>query len=257
MPIDPAGLPLWLAPIFFVIALVYSSAGFAGGSSYAAMLLFIGVAHNSIPPVSLACNLMVSAVAFRHFYKGGHFDLKKILPFVVSSVPLSYLGARMTVGKHLFSWLLGISLLAAGTRLWLAVKNSEKGPNLKQVSARERWAVGLPLGAGMGFLSGVVGIGGGIFLSPILLLMKWADAKQAASAASFFILINSLSGLIGQTHKGVLPPAGGIGWLLCAVAAGGWIGSHAGSFRLPRPAVQRVTAALMLYVSFHLIGRTF
>ena len=249
--VDPM---LWLPIAFFFVALVYSMVGFAGGSSYLALLILAGLPYREVPPIALFCNLIVSASAFWHFRQAGHFSFKKILPFIVCSIPMAFLGGRTVISKKLFCLLLGISLLAAGLRLLLPDKRFEE---TCVVSDRKMWLAGAPLGGILGFLSGLVGIGGGIFLSPLLLLMRWANSKQAAASASFFILVNSLSGLFGQSQKGAVVAHESLLFLGAAVLIGGQLGSRLGSYRLPRLGLQRITALLIVYVSMNLLLKVF
>ena len=250
----PAETMFWLPVSFFFVALVYSMVGFAGGSSYLALLILAGLPYHEVPPIALFCNLIVSASAFWHFKRAGYFDFKKILPFIVLSIPMAFLGGRTAIGKELFCSLLGISLLIAGLRLLMPDKRYEE---THTVSDRSMWLIGAPIGAALGFLSGLVGIGGGIFLSPLLLLMRWANSKQAAASASFFILVNSLSGLLGQAQKGAIVTHESFLFLGAAVLIGGQLGSRLGSYRLPRLGLQRITALLILYVSINLISKAF
>lgn len=219
-----------------------------------AVLILAGLPYRQVPPIALLCNLVVSSSAFWHFFKGGHFDFRKVLPFIIFSIPMAFLGGTIPLSKELFYLLLGFSLLIAGARMLMPDKIFEQP---RVVSFKKIWSVGLPVGAGLGFLSGIVGIGGGIFLSPLLLLMRWVNAKEAAAAASFFILVNSFSGFLGQTQKigAIVPPS--FIFLGLAVLCGGQIGSSFGSYRLPRLGLQRVTALLILYVSFNLIRKVF
>lgn len=247
-------LPLWLPVLFFLAALVYSMVGFAGGSSYLAILILAGLPYGQVPPIALVCNLIVSISAFWHFLKGGYFEWKHALPFVVFSIPMAFLGGRTPIAKELFYFFLGFSLFAAGIRMCMPDKNFKEA---RPVSSRERWFLGMPLGAGLGFVSGLVGIGGGIFLSPLLFFMRWADAKEAAAAASFFILVNSFAGLLGQLQKGMPVPGDWLLWLGLTVFFGGQLGARAGACRLPRLEIQRITAALILYVSFSLLSKAF
>ena len=247
-------LPFWLPFAFFFVALIYSMVGFAGGSSYLALLILAGLSYQQVPPIALVCNLIVSASAFWHFYKGGYFDFKKVLPFIVFSIPMAFLGGKMAIGKELFYLLLGLSLFVAGFRMLIPEKNFA---GARTVSLMKMWLVGMPIGAALGFLSGLVGIGGGIFLSPLLLLMRWLDAKQTAAAASFFILVNSLSGLLGQVQKGAMVPGEPLLFLGLAVLLGGQFGARIGATRLPRLGIQRITALLILYISINLLGKVF
>ncbi|MBI3315427.1 MAG: sulfite exporter TauE/SafE family protein [Candidatus Omnitrophica bacterium] len=250
----PFEWPIWLSLLFFLVALVYSMVGFAGGSSYLAILILAGFPYEQVPPIALVCNLIVSISAFWHFLKGGYFEWKRVLPFVIFSMPMAFLGGRTPVAKELFYFLLGFSLFAAGIRMFMPDKNFE---GTRPVSPQETWFLGMPLGAVLGFLSGLVGIGGGIFLSPLLFFMRWASAKEAAAAASFFILVNSFAGLLGQLQKGMPAPGEWLLWLGLAVFFGGQLGARVGATRLPRLEIQRITAVLILYVSFSLLGKAF
>lgn len=242
-------IPYWLPVLFFLIALFYAMVGYGGGSSYLALLALSGLSYQTIPPLALACNLIVTIGGSWHFFRAGHFKLKNVLPFIVSSVPMAYLGGRIFVEKHLFFLLLGISLFAVSVRMFLPdhVFKSEK-----DISWSKAWKVGVPVGGILGFLAGLVGIGGGIFLSPILLLVRWANVKEAAASASFFIMMNSCSGLLGQLHKGAVD----MGFLIplgLAVFVGGQIGSRLGAYHVPKVRLQQILATLILYVSIKLM----
>jgi len=244
-------LPFLLPLLFFAVALVYSMVGFAGGSSYLALLILAGLPYKQVPPIALFCNVIVSVSAFWHFYRAGHFSFQKILPFIVFSIPMAFLGGRIALSKELFCLLLGFSLFVAGLRLLLP---DHRFKETKIVSAQTLWLLGAPIGACLGFLSGLVGIGGGIFLSPILILMRWMNPKEAAASASFFILVNSVSGLIGQAQKAAIIPQQTLIFFGLAVLIGGQLGARLGSYRLPRIGLQRITAILILYVSVNLIA---
>lgn len=242
---------IYLIPLFFVTALVYSMAGLGGGSTYLALLAIFSFPYESMPKVALLCNIVVVSGGCYFFVKAGHFSPKKVLPFVVTSIPAAYLCGRIPIDKTIFFWLLAISLGVAGFRILLSDKAFAVR---RQVSWRQSWFIGLPLGAALGALSGLVGIGGGIFLSPVLYLLGWAHAKEAAAAASFFILANSAAGFLGQLAKGdftvemnfLLP-------LACAVLLGGQIGSRLGSGKVSKLVLQRTTALLILFVSGRLL----
>src|SRR3990167_9415536 len=157
-------MEFWLSFIFFMAALFYSMVGFGGGSSYLAILVLAGLPYQQIPPLALICNLIVTTGGFWNFYRAGHFRLGKVLPFVVLSIPMAYWGGTFLIGKRFFSLLLGISLMAVAARMVLAGKEFQA---TKEISPRQAWILGLPIGALLGFLSGFIGIGGGIFLSPL------------------------------------------------------------------------------------------
>jgi len=238
---------------FFLIAFIYSTVGFSGGSSYLLVLTLAGFTHTQSAPIALVCNLVVSSVGFFHFYKGGHFRLRLVLPFMMMSIPMAFMGACTPLGKELFFLLLGICLAFAGFRLFLLRVGVE---NKRTMNTQKLWFVGLPVGGLIGFFSGLVGIGGGIFLSPFLILTGLATLSEASAAASFFIFVNSLSGLLGKMQSGLTLDVHL--WLLAISAlGGGWIGSRLGSNRLPLAGLQRVLAALLLFVSFNLVLKAF
>ncbi len=225
--------------------------GLAGGSTYLALLALCSYPYQDIPKIALVCNLVVSFGGFILFYQSGYFSIKKTIPFVVTSIPMAYWGGSLTINKSLFTMLLCFSLLVASVRLLMPQDRSEM---LKNLSWREVFMVALPLGGLLGFLSGVVGIGGGIYLIPLLVLMKWSSPKEAAASSSFFIFLNSLAGIFGQCSKGVEPHFFvGLGPLVLAVLIGGQIGSRLGSRRLPQMALQRLTAVLILFVAIKLL----
>lgn len=243
----------WMPFAFFAVALAYSTVGFGGGSSYIALLAIAGLSHVVIPQTALVCNIVVTLGGVWHYARAGHLDAGRVLPFVALSVPAAYLAGRLDVGERVFFLLLGLSLAAAGTRALLAA--GAHGPQRAAPALRRpAWPAGLAVGGALGFLAGLVGIGGGVFLAPVLLLARWADAKQAAAAASVFIVVNSVAGLAGQFAKGVYIDVSVVP-LVLAVFAGGQIGSRLGSRRLPLPVLQRLLAALILAVGLRLIWR--
>ena len=242
-------IPAWLVILFFFIALFYSMVGFGGGSSYLAFLVLAGIPYTLVPPIGLSCNLIVTSGGLWHFFRAGHFKFKIVFPFIFTSIPMAYLGSRMSIGKEVFALLLGISLFAVALRMLLPDRLFE---NRKEVSWNHAWKVGMPLGALLGFLAGLVGIGGGIFLSPILLLMGWANAKEAAASASFFIVVNSCAGLLGHFGKPAFPVESMVP-LAIAVFVGGQIGSRLGAYHVPKVRLQQILAVLIFYVSVKLM----
>jgi len=236
-----------LIPLFFLVALVYSMAGFGGGSSYLALLVLFSVPMELVPPLALACNVAVVTVGGWRFIRDGHFQWRRLLPFLVTSIPFAYLGGRVVIDKRVFLFLLSGSLLCAGLNMLMAGRRDDVEAG---VAAERLWKWGLPTGALLGGVSGLVGIGGGIFLSPILHTLRWANSKQIAASASVFIFVNSLSGLAGQWSK-PMDSALLSGFLVLPVAAlaGGLLGSFWSSRKLSCVMVQRVTAVLVLYAS--------
>lgn len=239
-----------LIALFFLTAVLYSSAGLGGGSTYLALMALFGFPHTSIPLFALSCNILVVSSGLWYFWRAGYFRLNHVLPFLITSIPFAYLGGSLNLGRKTFSLLLAFSLACAALRLFL----NDQGKPLRVVFLKESYLLGLPVGAVIGFLSGLIGIGGGIFLSPLLLLLRWADSKHTAAAASLFILVNSLSGLMGQfsksqslEHSYLLLP------LLGAVFLGSQLGARLGAFRFSTSVLQRVTAVLLFFASARIL----
>lgn len=237
--------------LFFVVALIYSAAGFGGGSSYTALLTLSELRPAWIASVSLACNILVVAGSLVHFARRGHVDLRLAWPLLLASVPCAFLGGRWPLRETVFMTLLGISLVGAGTALLAQ-------PNRRAVQTT---APGIPIrlatGAVLGLLSGLVGIGGGVFLAPVLLLRRWAEPKQVAGVSALFILVNSVAGLAGQLTKlGTVAPLAHHWMLFAAVLLGGQLGSMLGAGPFPQRFIRILTGALVasagLRVLFHL-----
>lgn len=243
-----------LVPAFFGTALLYSLAGFGGGSTYLALLALAGVSYNLMPVTALVCNIIVVLGGCLVFFKERHFDFKLVVPFLFTSVPFSYVGGRILIAKEAFFILLGFTLLVASLRLFLM---DEKFSDAEQVQWKKSLLVGLPVGAVLGFVSGLTGIGGGIFLSPILYVLRWGRAKSVAAASSLFILVNSLAGLWGQFSKNPFQ----MNWellfpLALAVFLGGQIGSRLSAQKISQIMVKRWAAVLILSVSVKILWQS-
>jgi len=247
-------MPL-LVLFFFITAVLYASVGFGGGSTYNALLVLHGADYRILPSVALICNIIVVVGGVARFAHAGHLNIRALLPWVIASVPAAWIGGRIPVSETLFIGALGLALLAAGLRLAV-----ERAPSMQADGPRRAPALlAVGVGAGLGFISGLVGIGGGIFLAPVLYLLRWGDPRQIAAACSFFILVNSLSGLAGQVMKlGDLGAAAMIldYWMVFpAVLIGGQIGSRLSAGGLSANSVKRLTAILILYVAARLLWR--
>ncbi len=247
----------YLIALFLVTAFVYAAVGFGGGSTYNALLVLSGADYQVLPSVALSCNIIVVTGGVWHFSRAGHLQLQLVLPFLALSVPMAWLGGRLPIDERVFIALLGLSLAFAGLRLLFSRTRDSvpAGPP----SAARMWAIGLPVGTAIGLLAGLVGIGGGIFLAPLLHVLHWGTARAIAAASSLFILTNSVAGLVGQIMK-----LGDVGqldhfyqylWLFPAVFLGGQIGSRIGSRHLPGLFVRRLTAVVVLYVAGRLLIR--
>ena len=245
---------LYLAFAFFVTALLYAAVGFGGGSTYNALLVLAGVDYRILPAIALVCNIIVVSGGVWRFASAGHIRLKRIAPWIITSIPAAWIGGRIPVSEVVFVGLLGLSLAAAGLRMLL--QKSDTGSEPRE---ENRLVLALPIGAGLGFISGLVGIGGGIFLAPILHLLRWDKARAIAGTCSLFILVNSLSGLAGQFAKlsetDLLGPLGAHWPLFPAVLIGGQIGSFLGAKQLSEQILRRMTALLVLYVAARLLLR--
>lgn len=244
---------LVLALAFLVTAILYASVGFGGGSTYNALLALSGADYRVLPVVALICNLIVVSGSTPRYLRRRLVRPELVLPFVVASVPMAWLGGRLPVSRSTFMLTLGLALLASGIAMLL---ERDDGRPRRRLSPRGLWALGLPAGAGLGLLAGIVGIGGGIFLAPLLHLLRLAGSRVIAATACVFILVNSLSGLAGQLAKGtVAAPAALLPWwpLFPAVLAGGQLGNWLGVTVLSLQTVTRLTAILVVYVGLRLL----
>lgn len=242
-----------LALFFFLTALLYAAVGFGGGSTYNALLVLAGTDYRAVPVIALACNIIVVAAGSWRFARAGYVDLQRIWPLFALSIPFAWIGGRLAVAEMVFVGLLAACLFAAGLLMLWQPAGQREGPPL--VSAR--WVEPVAGGA-LGFLAGVVGIGGGIFLAPLLYMLRWGSPRAIAGTSALFILVNSIAGLAGQLAKDVGDSAAILAdhWLLFpAVFAGGAIGSTLGSSRLDPKYVRILTALLILTVAVRLAIR--
>lgn len=242
---------IWLIPAFFLTALLYASVGFGGGSTYSALLSLAGFDYRLLPVISLCCNVVVVSGSTVRFARAGVTPWKQALILSLIAAPLAFLGGRTPIKEATFLLLLAISLIVAGLALLLPRRETAA----QSPSAFARW---MPLAAApLGYLAGLTGIGGGIFLAPLLHFTRWANARAIAATTSLFILINSLSGLYGQAIKngagafgealsGALP-------LLIAVVIGGQIGSLLALRFLPEKVIRWLTAALTIWAGTRLL----
>ncbi len=250
------GIPA-LAVLFALTAILYASVGFGGGSTYIALLALADLDYRFLPAVALACNIIVVTGGTLRFQARGLVPWRRVLPILLLSVPFAWLGGRIPIAENSFLLLLGTALLIAGILLAIEplVQRSVEVEGNSSISASNWFA---PVaGSAIGFLSGMVGIGGGIFLAPLLFLTRWAESRKIAATASVFILVNSIAGLAGQLMKsGNLYAGGGMlsYWpLFVAVLLGGQVGSHLASRALPEIWIRRLTALLIIYVALRIL----
>ncbi len=244
-----------LAALFAITALLYASVGFGGGSTYNALLVLHGTDYRILPAIALLCNIIVVAGGTWRFVRGGRIDWRRVWPWFVLSIPAAWLGGFVPVSESLFIGLLGGALLVAGGQLVFERQRVVAAGEERRVAP----ALAVGIGGGLGFLAGLVGIGGGIFLAPILYLLRWGEPRAIAALCSLFILVNSLAGLAGQVGKLGQHEVATIAydyWLLFpAVLIGGQIGSRLATDKLPPLLIKRMTALLILYVAMRLLWR--
>ena len=248
----------FLTPAFFLTALLYASVGFAGGSTYNALLVLAGTDQGILPIVALACNLIVATGGSIRFARAGLVPWRRLWPLLVLSVPAALIGGALPVSKFVFVALLGVSLAVAGLLLLF-----QREPKESAFETTRYTILGPLIAAPLGLLAGIVGIGGGVFLAPVLHLIGWDKTRRIAASASVFILANSVAGLIGQFSKiahggaAALQPVLAYWPLALAVLIGGQIGSRLGVEVLPPVWTRRLTALLILYVAARLLWQTF
>jgi len=228
---------LLLITCIFAAALLYSAVGHAGASGYLAAMAIFSVAPESMRPAALVLNILVATVATVRFYRAGCFSWSIFWPFALASVPFAFLGGALTLPDTIYKQVVGLMLLFAAYRLF---RN-----HVADTTKRIPTLLGLLSGAGIGLLSGLTGTGGGIFLSPMLLFMGWAETKESAGVSAAFILVNSIAGIIGLFTKPVVLPNMVSYWAIGAVV-GGLIGSELGSKRLGNPTLRRLLAVVLV-----------
>jgi len=236
-----------LATLFLVAAALYSSVGFGGGSTYLALLLIWNIPFFIFPVIALSCNIIVVSGNCFNYIRTGNLNLKLLTPYLIGSIPLAFIGGSLPIEKKMFEILLLLVLLAAGTLLLFNFKSyDDKESSYKKT----RSSLAILIGGIIGFISGVVGIGGGIFLSPILFLIRAGKPKHIVTATSLFILINSISGIFGQLTKNyVLLEISNYLYLLIAVLIGGQIGNFLNLKIFPTRILALVTSLLVLFVA--------
>jgi len=236
-----------LAILFLVTAMFYSSVGFGGGSTYLALLLIGGIPYFIFPIIALSCNIVVVSGNCFNYIRAKNLNLKLLSPYLIGSIPLSYVGGSLIIEKELFEILLFIVLIIAGTLLLFNFKSyNDKIKTFRKIPI----IISVMIGGILGFVSGIVGIGGGIFLSPILFLIRAGKPKHIVTATSLFILINSIFGVIGQlTKNNIFYEILNYWYLLIVVLIGGQVGNFLNLKIFPVQFLALVTAFLVLFVA--------
>jgi len=237
---------LLLAALFFAAAMLYSTVGHGGASGYLAAMALVGVSPAEMRPTALVLNVIVAAVATRHFARQGHFRWREFLPVILPAAPMAFLGGTLQLSAEIYRPVVGVVLLLAGVRALVTASRPE-------APSRE---APLPLlvlvGAAIGFLAGLTGVGGGIFLTPLLLFAGWSPTHRAAGVSAPFILVNSLAGLAGLLSTAPALPAAMPWWMLVTLV-GGWLGARVGSRHLPSAPLRRTLGVVLLIAATKLI----
>lgn len=241
--------PIVILPLLFIVAALYSSVGHGGASGYLAVFSLLGYAVGAVVPVVLVMNIIVAAISFLHFRRPGNFQAALLAPFIVSSIPAAYLGGLWRLSSDLFPFVLGVALLAASIRLF----GYTPKPRNEKITPGVLWKIGLPIGLILGLVSGMIGIGGGVFLSPVVIFLGLADTKGAAAMSSAFIVLNSISGLIATIGHPITLGAGFFTGCLAAGVLGALLGSNWGALRIHARKLQYVLATILVVASVKLI----
>ena len=238
---------LWLLALIAVAAMLYSSVGHGGASGYLAAMALFGVSASLMKPAALTMNIVVAGLVFARLWRAGFFNARLFWPFALGSIPLAFLGGAIQLHERAYQYLVAVALLVAAWRLLLANHEppTREAPHL---------GVALPVGAGLGFVSGLTGVGGGIFLSPLLLFLRWANMRTTAAISAAFILVNSIAGLAGLLSVGVTLPRG-LPWMMLAALGGALVGSELAVRRLAPVRLRQllgvvlVIAAIKMFVT--------
>jgi len=235
-----------IAILFFIIAVLYASVGFGGGSSYIAILLLAGIAISDVRLTALICNIIVVSGSSINYMRAGMIPWKKILPIIIFSVPFAFIGGMVELQSSIYKILASLLLIIASVLMFIQIDN---------LKAKKEISVGAlsGIGGGIGLVSGAIGIGGGIFLSPILHLMKWQTAKVISATASFFILANSLAGIAGQLTNNIIIDWNSLKWLGVAVLVGGQVGNYLNLKVLDQGRVRLFTAVLIGLIGIRIL----
>ncbi len=240
-------LNYWLMASLALMAFLYSSVGHGGASGYLAVMAIFGTSPQLMKSSALILNVFVSFIAFYNFYKKESFDWKLFIPLIIGSIPMAYLGAQIPISEKIYKYLLAFCLLIS---IWRLLKISN---DVLKINENQPTYLKLIIGACIGLLSGMLGIGGGILLSPLLLFLNWGKMKDIAAISALFIFVNSISGLISLFSKGYLPETITIYWVAIAIL-GGIIGGYLGSKKYNFKTLRIILAAVLMIACVKLVG---
>jgi len=232
--------------LLFLVAFLYASVGHGGASGYLALMALFSIAPDVMKPTALLLNLFVSLTSFIQFYRGKHFKWRIFLPFALASIPMAFVGGLIHINGDIYKKILGILLLIPVIRFWFFSKvdvTEFRKPN---------WALSLLIGASIGFMSGLIGIGGGIILSPIILMLRYTDQKQTAAISALFIFVNSIAGLLGQLQRGI-HFSGDMYFYVGVAFVGGLAGAWLGALKFKQVVLKNILASALLVASLKLI----
>ena len=241
-------IALLLAALIFVVALLYSTVGHAGASGYLAAMALFGMAPLVMKPTALTLNIIVALIGTIRFYQAGFFSWRTFWPFAIASIPAAYIGGALTLPVPIYKSIVGVVLLYSAARLFWSADSADN----RKTTLVPIW-MALIGGAGIGLLSGLTGVGGGIFLSPVLLLMHWAKTKETSGVSAAFILVNSIAGLLGQYSAITYLPNDLVYWAPAALV-GGWIGTELGTKLLPISGIRKWLSVVLVLAGLKLLS---
>lgn len=240
-------MEIYILVCIALMAFLYASVGHGGASGYHALMVLFAISPVLMKSTALTLNIFVAGISFYHYYSAGYFKWKTFIPFAVGSIPFAYLGGRMQIADEIYKGILALFLVFAVLKMLGIVGEGKK--EIKQLP----FGIGLILGALLGFVSGLIGIGGGIILSPLLLLFRWAKMKEAAAISALFIFVNSISGLVGLITSGNYQAVDKIYYWIVIALVGGFAGSYVGSRKMTNKGVRYLLALVLSLASVKLI----
>jgi uncharacterized protein len=248
---DLSSLAIYLALLFLVVAVLYSSVGHAGASGYLAAMALLGFAPEQMRPTALALNILVGSIGIVRFYRADLIDIKKVLPFVITSAPCAFFAAKIPIAKESYALLLAIVLIFAALAVFKSARSLKK-MEVELPTKKIFWPIAAVAGTAIGILSGLTGTGGAIFLTPLLLFAHWAHTREASGISVAFVFINSLTALAGLWQAGASFPEALPLWLV-AVTIGALMGTQLGIHRLPIQGLRYALSAVLLIAAGKLL----